>query len=157
MVAWRRLCGERRPPEGEGAPISWSADTNGHLSPDSGRVCGCALFFQSPRSDTCCWKLRSIYQGELFQTEAERRKREAGVIQWTEKVLVMFVCWYICFYVFFSRGFLETENTYITESGTILHCLGMFLSQVFPARAWHVIVVPTCLPQLHVSLAHILC
>ena len=40
----------------------------------------------------------------LMQTEAERRMREAGVIQWTEKRLrsclyiYMYVCMYVCMY-----------------------------------------------------------
>ena len=51
----------------------------------------------------------------FVQTEAERGSHEAGIIQWIEKGSD--VCTYICLYVF--PGFLETESTYRTESGTI--------------------------------------
>ena len=57
----------------------------------------------------------------LFHTEAERRRREAGVIHsiWIENAghVYMFVCLYACMYVF--QGFLETESTYRSENGTI--------------------------------------
>ena len=53
----------------------------------------------------------------IIQTEAERRRREAGVYmdRIGAQVMVVKVC--ICLYVF--RGFLDTESTYRTESGTI--------------------------------------
>ena len=49
--------------------------------------------------------------GVFIQTEAERRRREAGVIQWIENGLrsCLYICMNVCLYVF--QGYLIGESS----------------------------------------------
>ena len=82
------------------------------------------------RVSLACW---------YFQTEAERQRREAGVIQWLEKrAQSMFVCIfmhtnrYVCmFFGDFSRlrALAEPKVVPYMVGFWIIHCLSMFLAK----------------------------
>ena len=81
----------------------------------------------------------------FIQTEAERRRREAGVIQWIEKGsghVYMFVYMYVCFFEDISqlKAFTEVKvapkesfllNTLLRRGDLLVRCL---------TNAWRVIL-----------------
>ena len=111
----------------------------------------------------------------FFQTEAETRRREAGVIQsiWIEKAghVYTFICLYVNMYACmsfkdFSRLKALTEPKMVPYGRMVDNTLlrHAFSALVTPGRAWHVIEAPISLtlwsgqlpPQLHVILTQIL-
>ena len=83
----------------------------------------------------------------LFQTEVERRRRQAGVIQWIEKWVrsCLYVHMFVCFSIILRDWeHLQNRKWYhmvgLWMIGTLLR--HVFSAVVFPARAWHVMVVP---------------
>ena len=103
----------------------------------------------------------------VIHTEAERRRCEAEVIQWIEKVVRLCLYVYVCmFFEDFPRLRALTEPKLasydrVLDNTMLRHAFGAVL---LLARAWHGILVPIGLalwsgqlpPQLHVILAHII-
>ena len=85
----------------------------------------------------------------LFQTDAKRRRREAGAIQWIEKGsghVYMFVYLYICMYVFRDISQLTplSEVNVAPEESFLLNTLlwrGDLLARCL-TNAWRVILGP---------------